>query len=205
MLFRPADVALAWAGVYDGAIAAALCPDATVESVVQAALAILDAFRSQTHKSWSADGIRREIERGLDIAARSEGFEQVRAAFNQHYDGSGTPYAMSTAAETVTKALAMFVLAGGDARAAILYGVNLGRDTDCIAAMAGGLAGALTGIGAVPEEWVSQVDEATFANPYTNIQVTIEDHARGLYEALQSRLRRMRALAGELEEPYENV
>jgi hypothetical protein len=64
--------------------------------------------------------------------------------------------------------------------------------------MGGGLAGALSGIGAVPEEWVQQVDKATFANPYTNIQVKIEDHARGVYEAIQSRARRMSDLASVL-------
>jgi ADP-ribosylglycohydrolase len=87
----------------------------------------------------------------------------------------------------------MFVLSKGDAKTAILYGVNLGRDTDCMAAMGGGLAGALSGIGAVPDGWVKQVDEATFANPYTNIQVKIEEHARGIYQAVQSRAEKLSA------------
>ncbi len=199
MLFRPSDVALAWAGVYDGAIAAAMCPDATVDSVIETALQIVDSFNNGTQKSWKPEGIKREIERGLEIVQRTNDYEKARAEFYQHYNGFGTSYAMSTAAETVTKALAMFVLAKGDAKTAVLYGVNLGRDTDCMAAMGGGLAGTLSGIGAVPEEWVKKVDEATFANPYTNIQVRIEDHARGLYEALQCRVRKMRELADKLE------
>ncbi|RPJ50509.1 MAG: hypothetical protein EHM21_04840, partial [Chloroflexi bacterium] len=181
MLFRPADVALAWAGAYDAAIAAALLPGATVETVIAAVYSVLDTMKkTATHKSWDPDHIKREIERALSIVSQTSDYEKARADFYAVYNGFGTPYAMSTAAETVSKALAMFVLARGDARTAILYGVNLGRDTDCIAAMAGGLAGALSGIGAVPEAWVRQVDEATFANPYTNIQVKIEDHARGL-------------------------
>jgi hypothetical protein len=56
--------------------------------------------------------------------------------------------------------------------------------------MAGGLAGALSGIEALPEEWVWQVDDATFANPYTNFHVKVEDHAKGIYNALQSRLKK---------------
>ena len=102
---------------------------------------------------------------------------------------------MSTASETVTKALALFVLAEGDAQTAILYGVNVGRDTDCQAAMAGGLAGALSGIGAVPNEWVELVDKATAANPYTNTQCTIKEHADGVYAAIQNRARKMHELA----------
>ncbi len=199
MLFRPADVALAWAGVYDAAISAALLPGASVESVIAAVFSVLDAMKSTAaHKSWDPHQLKREIERALDIVARTSDYEKARADFYAVYNGFGTAYAMSTAAETVSKALAVFVLANGDARTAVLYGVNLGRDTDCIAAMSGGLAGALSGIGALPGEWVSQVDEATFANPYTNIQVTIEEHARGILEALQSRARRMRELASIL-------
>lgn len=199
MLFRPADVALAWAGVYDSAIAAAMLPGATVESVIEAVFQVLaDMKANTTHKSWNADQIKGEIERALNIVTQANDYEKARAELYGVYNGFGTPYAMSTAAETVTKALAMFVLSRGDARTAILYGVNLGRDTDCMAAMGGGLAGALSGIGAVPDEWVKQVDAATFANPYTNIQVMIEDHALGIYEAIQCRARRMSQLAGIL-------
>ncbi len=64
--------------------------------------------------------------------------------------------------------------------------------------MAGGLAGALSGIGAVPPEWVEQVDRATAANPYTNTQCTIKEHADGVYGAIRTRARRMRALAAML-------
>lgn len=200
MLFRPADVALVWAGAYDAAIAAALLPGATVDSVIAAVFSVLDSMKATTtHKSWDAGQIKREIERALTIVDQTNDYEKARADFYTIYNGFGMPYAMSTAAETVSKALAMFVMAKGDARTAVVYGVNLGRDTDCIAAMSGGLAGALSGIGAVPVEWVRQVDEATFANPYTNIQVRIEDHARGIYEAIKQRAHRMRELATVIE------
>jgi ADP-ribosylglycohydrolase len=199
MIFKPADVGLAWAGVFDAAIASAMLPDATVDSVIGTVFQVLNEMKkAATHKSWNPDHIQREIERGLEIVNKTNDYEKARTEFYTHYNGIGTMYAMSTAAETVTKALAMFVLSGGDARTAVLYGVNLGRDTDCMAAMGGGLAGALSGIGAVPDEWVQQVDEATFANPYTNIQVKIEDHAQGIYKAIQSRGRRMKELAGVL-------
>lgn len=199
MLFRPADVALAWAGVYDAAIAAAMLPDATVESVIATVFSVLETMKkTATHKSWNADHIKHEIERALNIVSQTNDYEKARQEFYSVYNGFGTPYAQSSAAETVSKALAMFVLAKGDAKTAVLYGVNLGRDTDCMAAMGGGLAGALSGIGAVPDEWVKQVDEATFANPYTNIQVKIEDHARGVYGAIQCRAERMKSLAALL-------
>lgn len=50
------------------------------------------------------------------------------------------------------------VLAGeGDLRETVLNAVNLGRDADTIAAMAGAVAGAQAGIEAVPEEWLQAV------------------------------------------------
>jgi ADP-ribosylglycohydrolase len=188
LLFRPSDIALRWAGVYDAAIATALMPNATVESVISTAV------------SFATDPMKREIDRALDIVGRLSDYNAVRAEFYKFYNGFGTPYAMSSAAETVSKALALFVLAKGDAKTGILYGVNFGRDTDCMAAMAGGLSGALSGIGAVPNEWVEQVDKATMANPYTNTQCTIKEHADGVYGAIVSRARKMRQLASMLPE-----
>lgn len=39
----------------------------------------------------------------------------------------------------------------------VLSAVNLGRDTDTVAAIAGGLAGALYGYGSIPEDWLSKL------------------------------------------------
>lgn len=175
LLFRPSDVALRWAGVFDAAIAAACMPDATVDSVIS------------TATGFASDPMKRDLDRALDIAGKMSDYKAVRAEFYKIYNGFGTPYAMSSAAETVSKALALFVLAKGDAKTGILYGVNFGRDTDCLAAMAGGLSGALSGIGAVPDEWVAQVDTATAANPYTNTMCTIKEHADGVYGAIMVR------------------
>lgn len=50
------------------------------------------------------------------------------------------------------------VLAGrGDAEETILNAVNLGRDADTIAAMAGAIVGAMAGIDAIPEDWLAAV------------------------------------------------
>lgn len=50
------------------------------------------------------------------------------------------------------------ILAGaGDARETILNAVNLGRDADTIAAMAGAVAGAMGGIDAIPADWLPAV------------------------------------------------
>ena len=89
--------------------------------------------------------------------------------------------------------------AKGNLKNAILYGVNMGRDTDCLTAVAAGITGSLSGTADVPEEWIRQVDYATSVNPYTSVKKTIKENADGLYEAFQARLRKMKAYINEME------
>ena len=87
---------------------------------------------------------------------------------------------------------------GGNSRQAVLEAVNFGRDTDCLAATAGGLAGALGGVEPLDAEWIEQVDAATMANPHTNRRTTIRHDAEALLKALQSRAAAARRLIGLL-------
>ena len=93
----------------------------------------------------------------------------------------------------------MFKVTKGNATDAIIGAVNFGRDTDCLAAVAGGLAGALSGIQTIKQEWIDQVDEATKQNKYTNSQRTLKDTADGLYEAVLARIEKARNWANTLE------
>ena len=186
LYFAPTDIGLVWAGVYDSAIAAALRPDATIESVIEVAL------------GYATAPMKKELDRALDAAARIGDYGALRAEFYRYYNGIGIPYAMASAAETVSKAFALFVHTKAEPKQAILAAVNFGRDTDCLAATAGGLAGALSGAASIPAEWIGQLDAATAANPYTNTVYTVKEHADGIYEALRSRAARMRDLAALL-------
>ncbi len=60
------------------------------------------------------------------------------------------------ARETVPVTLALFLLAKGDPREAIIMGANFGRDTDTIASMVGALAGAFRGASALPPDWAAK-------------------------------------------------
>lgn len=183
---------LQWAAVTAMSIAAAAKPGATVDSVISA---LHDGVRGWTMKN----AIVREIDRGLSLTASCRNFREMRKAFDAVYSGSGMPYAFSYANEVVTKGLSIFRMVKGDPKEAIIAAVNLGRDTDCLAAVAGGISGALSGGGAIPAEWIEQVDRATGLNRYTNSQRTLRQHADGLYEAFRARLARMKAYAAEME------
>ncbi len=183
---------LQWAGVTAMSIAAATRTGATVDSVLGA---LHGGARGWTMK----DAILREIDRGLSITASCRDFRDMRKAFDPVYSGTGMPYAASYANEVVTKGICIFRMVKGNPKDAIIAAVNLGRDTDCLAAVAGGISGALNGGGAIPAEWVGQLDHATTLNRFTNSQRTLRQHADGLYDAFRARLARMRAYAGEME------
>jgi hypothetical protein len=133
----------------------------------------------------------RELERGLELTQGCQDFRDLRAAFDEVYQGKGIPYAAAYANEVVTKGVCIFKLVQGNLRDAIVAGVNVGRDTDCTSAVAAGISGALSGSAGLPDEWVRQSDYATRVNPYTNSKRTLREHADGLYQAFQTRMTKM--------------
>jgi ADP-ribosylglycohydrolase len=178
---------LKWASVVTASIASALCPDASVDSVIETAL------------KTAHERVRRELTRGLDIAGRFQDASAMRDAFYEIYNGRGIAYAHSWANEVVTKAFAVFKVTKGDASDAIVGSVNFGRDTDCLAAIAGGLSGALSGVETLRPEWIDQVNEATRRNVYTNSQRTLKETADGLYQALLARIEKAKNWVDTLE------
>ena len=179
---------LHWAAVTVAGIAAATRPGATVDSV-------LGAISDHCEK-----GVVREIDRGLKLTAACRDFRDLRSTFAPVYSGAGIPYASSYANEVVTKAVCIFRMVKGVLRDAMIAGVNMGRDTDCMTAVAAGISGALTGASSLPPEWIKQADYATTLNIYTNSQRTLREHSDGLYNAFKARLRKMRAFAEEMDQ-----
>jgi ADP-ribosylglycohydrolase len=141
-----AQVSHARDGIWCGqAVAAAVAAAITADrwsDVVQAGIA------ATPPASWC----RRMIEKAVAIAAgpgtadeRLDDLERRIAIF--HY-----PWA-DVAPEATALAFGVFAIAEGSYVESVLGGVNIGRDADTIAAMAGAIAGALNGIDAIPAEW----------------------------------------------------
>ncbi|MHC4249040.1 MAG: ADP-ribosylglycohydrolase family protein [Planctomycetota bacterium] len=196
---RETTACLRWAAMYNACIAEACRPGATVDSVLATAREFAK-YRAEGGGLYSRyDTVEREVARAIEIASKHSGRDAMREEFHRHYSGGGYfNYGMSQANEVVSKGLAVFALSGGDPREAIVTAVNFGRDTDCLAAVAGGLAGTLSGVEAVPQEWRDQVDAATAEDPYTNSRRTIDETADGLHEAFRSRLARTQEWVGEM-------
>jgi ADP-ribosylglycohydrolase len=194
--------ALRWAAICNGAIAEACKPDANVESVLEMVKRIV-RYRVEAGSLYTRyDTIEREVTRALELASKHTDPMAMRDEFYRFYDGGNYfNYGQSQANEIVAKGLAIFAITRGDPKAAILAAVNFGRDTDCLAAVAGGLAGTLSGIQAVPEEWIAQVNEATLQDQVTNNRRTIEETADGLFEAFLARKRRLEEYLRSMSDP----
>jgi ADP-ribosylglycohydrolase len=192
-----------WAGVTAAAVASATKHGATVDGVIGDIFKYCD-YADLAHKidgskhGYLRDNVIQEIDTGLKRTANCKDFRELRKAFDGIYHGRGVPYCMSFANEAVTKAICIFRMVDGNLYDAIVAGVNMGRDTDCVTAIAGGLSGALKGAASLPEDLIKQVDYAAGLNKFSNNQRTIKEHADGLYEAFQARLRKINAFTEEM-------
>jgi hypothetical protein len=133
------------------AVAAALAPGATLDSVIEQVLKHAASLGSQANEFTG------RLTRLLDIAAHCPDVYSLREPFYKHFLVSFPPWEAVFSLEMVPCAIAMCAIAKGDARQAIIGATNIGRDADTIAAIAGELMGVLYGAQALPAEWVEQV------------------------------------------------
>src|ERR1039457_6901756 len=189
---------LQWAAFMATAIETATKPGATVDSVLAAILKGHPRFVAPG-AATSQMAVVNEIERALELTKNCKDYREMRVTFDKVYNGKGMAYYCAYANEVVTKAICVFAMCKGNTKEAMISGVNMGRDTDCLSATASGISGALTGAGSIPEEWFKQVDYATTKMPVTNSRRTVKQTADGLYEAYRARLHRMRTFAEEME------
>ncbi len=138
-------------GIYGGQAVAAGVAAAMVgsglASVIAAALSVVPM------DSWTARSLRRAV------AAAQRPYPDrltMERAVRSAVVIAGYPWT-DLAPEAVGLAFGAFTAARGDFRTAVLTAVNMGRDADTTAAVAGALAGALHGEGAVPQEWASAI------------------------------------------------
>jgi ADP-ribosylglycohydrolase len=150
------------AGVFAAAVAAAMIPGATPTSVVETAIGL------------AKDGTRRAVEAVAEAASGVTDWEQaiplLRKAI-EPYDTVGPDYrnlsmdarrpSRTKAIEELPVALGFVLVSEGDVRRAVLGGTNYGRDADSIASMAGAITGALSGRNGVPDDWATDIAQAS--------------------------------------------
>jgi ADP-ribosylglycohydrolase len=139
------------------AIAEAMNPQATVETVLEASTAYL-------HQTSSRE-MTECIKRSLQMVRKYRDYK----AFRRQYYRTNLRDVQCDSRETVPCALALFCLTHGDPAKAIVYGANFGRDTDTIGTMVGALAGAFKGAMALKAEWIAKV-ESGYGKKQSNSQ-----------------------------------
>ena len=179
----PGNYALEVAAAIAAATAEAMKPDATVDGIINIALDQLTSVP------------RAEVELGQEWAHSVSDWRELRQKYDEKYRG----HRISNAVEMLSAGLATFYLADGDPEQAIISNVNLGRDTDCKAYIAGGLSGALRGIDAVPQRWVDVVTDELQNDPYTVSRRTPRESAEGLYQAILNNLEKIRTQVAQLD------
>ncbi|GMA15316.1 ADP-ribosylglycohydrolase family protein (plasmid) [Deinococcus metallilatus] len=184
------------AGVYAAAVAEAMAPDASVESIVQAALEV------------ARDGTRDAVQAVTDAARTVETWEDAIPVLREAvrpYDTVGETYrqphpdarrpSRTKSIEELPVALGFLVACRGDCWQTVLGGVNYGRDSDSIASMGGSIAGALQGEGAVPADLVRAISHASRRD-----FIPVADDLAGVaQEVLEADLRHARHLAARME------
>src|SRR3984957_7409476 len=104
------------AGAIPAAIAEALMPEATIESVLEASIAYL--------KPWSGEEMRSLISAALDLSGKTIDYK----SFRKHYHGKFRQRIACDSRETVPASLAIVRLARGDPALAASFRDNFGRD-----------------------------------------------------------------------------
>jgi len=147
-----ARVSHAYDGIYAAeAIAAGVATALVTTSYEEVRDAVIDALPVD---SWTA----RLVQRAVRIGATHSSAEGAMAELYEEISLFHYPWA-DAAPEAVALAMGLFEAARGDFQDALIASVNIGRDSDTIAAINGALTGAMCGFDAFPPEWTTQVLE----------------------------------------------
>jgi len=172
------QIAVASACAIAAGVAHALTDEADVFSVTQACLAGArrgeELAREHPNVRWvPGPSIVKRTELAINLGLKATSLEEAMADIEAYIGNS------VLACETTPAAIGLFVYAKGDPMEAIIGGTNIGNDTDTIAAIAGSLAGALRGFGAIPAAMYAKFRVANLH------EFDVEVLARGLTEVAE--------------------
>lgn len=157
------------AAIIAAATAEAFKADATVDSVVQAAM---DNIPGRECSEMYAP-----MKKAIELARKAKDTEELTKLYYDsiiiNWDKRGSAPAEDNkrslsceAREAIPCAIGMFLNSNGDYKKTIIGAANFGRDCDTIACMAGYVAGAFCGADGIPEGWKEAV---LAANPEPDI------------------------------------
>jgi len=150
--FAAVDGAISHAGdgIYSAqAVAAAVAvamTDSSIDDVIAAGM------RYIPQDSWTYRKIQQAVQVGRACESVQEAAVMLHDQVSIH-----SYYWVDVGPEATALAFGALAAARGEYAQSVACAVNCGRDADTIAAIAGGIAGALNGMAAIPQDWVDRV------------------------------------------------
>ncbi|MCP8316213.1 MAG: ADP-ribosylglycohydrolase family protein [archaeon] len=123
---------------------------------------------------YSAAPVDKRIELAIKLVTKAKNFEEITDSL-YNYVGAGIE-----SNEAIPTAFGVFFATDGEPMNAIKMATNIGGDSDTIASIVGGMAGAFKGIEAFPKDMVKKVEQVN--------KLEIEKIARKLLEVREKRL-----------------
>ncbi|MDD5367928.1 MAG: ADP-ribosylglycohydrolase family protein [Anaerolineaceae bacterium] len=151
------SVAISGAAAVAYAISAALAQDASVQTILAAARQGAVAGRANGAWFWGTP-LEKRIELAVELVKRRK---DDHGALADLYSYVGTDMLV---AESVATAFGLVALADGDPMKAVVFGANIGGDTDTIAAIAGAICGAFRGIEAIDRDLLAELERVNSIN-----------------------------------------
>lgn len=133
--------------VVAAAVAAAMAGESP-ESVVEQGLSVID------EDSWTSRSVHRAIAAAREAA--DAGRDELESRVHHASVAAGYPWT-DLAPEAVALAVGAFLACAGKFRDTVLMAVNMGRDADTTAAIAGAMAGASAGVREIPDDWAKAI------------------------------------------------
>lgn len=174
------------AGIISAAVAEALHPTATVDSVLDAAVNAAPMYPMQYFDRHQPRDVRSHLKSALDSLEGCDDVLKGRAILYEGY----LEYNGQDPWEVVTFALGIFKVANGDVWQCMLGGTNIGRDSDTIASLSSTLAACLHGTGSIPKHLLLLFDERALQE--------YEEIAQHMVELVSSRCKRSLNVARRL-------
>jgi len=185
MMYQPTFcTGLPTAAAFVAGIAEACKANATKDSVVEHV------------RKYAGEAALEDIDACMAIALKYGNVFEMRDEMNARFAGIPGDFGE----ELLAKGLAIFYVTAGNVKDTIIGGVNFGRDTDCVTAVATGFSGTLSGTATIPGRWIEQVDAAEKAAQHTVSHLSCRETAEGLYAAALAEMDKMKRIAAMIDE-----
>lgn len=183
------------ASVIAAAVAEAMKPEATVDSIIKCAIKVSSNMLIYSDRGYrfTKESIGGAIKKAVDVASKYDDIFEVRESLFKETLG----YHAIDPVEVVSLTFAMIQVSGGEPKKAVIGGANIGRDSDTISRLGGSICGALKGIDAIPQDLLEKVEKVCIAEktaapymdkPLAQVAAELTDAVKAHISQLETRL-----------------